>query len=346
MRGECCDVFVKQMNCNKTLIWVFACVLCGALCLDSVVEAANTSRSRKQTPTELTIAVQPVEGGRVSGAGKYAPGTVVDVQAVPAEGYAFSRWLGSVVDRTSPVTKTYIGAESQQVVAVFELKRHLIDAKVIPANAGTVEGTGFRPGGLLAQVNAEPAPGYMFDRWEGPVADASSASTTLDKPLHGTVSLTAHFKPAEEIFTIAVTAVPSTGGSVSGGGKYKKGEAITIKAEPRENYLFNGWRGPVASKGRAETTVFVTENATVSAHFIRNQSMVRGKTQPKGAGRVEGKFGAMPVGEPVPIRAVAMPGFAFVRWDGPVADRTKTQTTITPAAGKTAVAVAIFEPIR
>ncbi|AWI08469.1 hypothetical protein CKA38_03680 [Ereboglobus luteus] len=301
---------------------------------------------KKDSLTELTAVAQPADGGSVSGGGRYAPSTVVEVQALPAEGYRFSRWVGNVTNRTAPVTKTYIGSRSQQVVAVFEPKRHLVDVKVMPSNAGAVDGAGYQPIGTQSPVYAQPAPGYLFDRWEGPVSDPTSANTTLARPLNRDVVLTAHFKPLDETYTITVLAEPATAGGVSGGGTYKRGETVTIKAEPKGGFLFNGWSGPVTSKGRAETTVYVTENAIVTAKFMLNRSLVRGKASPDGAGRVEGSFGAMPVGEPIPIRAVAMPGFAFVRWDGPVADRTKTQTTITPTAGKASVVTAIFEQIR
>lgn len=40
----------------------------------------------------LNINFEPEEGGSVTGAGSYAPGTVVNVNAIPNEGYHFNKW--------------------------------------------------------------------------------------------------------------------------------------------------------------------------------------------------------------------------------------------------------------
>lgn len=332
------------MNCNNALKWTCAFFFVGVLCLNSVV--ASGSGTKDKNLTELTVVAQPAAGGVVSGAGKYVKGSVVDVRAIPAKGYVFSRWVGNVVNRASMSTQTYVGSNPHQIVAVFEPERHLLSVKIVPSSAGMVEGAGYVPNGVAAQIYAQPAPGYEFDRWEGEVANATSASTILRKPVSGPVALTAHFKPVEEFFTITVVADPVAGGRVSRGGKFKRGEVVTLKAEAGSKHRFVGWSGRVASMGRAETTIYVAEDATIIANFAINKSLVGGKVSPEGAGMVEGKFGAMPVGEPIPIRAVAAPGYAFVRWDGPVENRAKIQTTITPAAGKTATVTAVFERIK
>jgi hypothetical protein len=298
----------------------------------------------KQTMTELTVAARPQGGGHTDGSGKYAPGTVVTITAVPSEGFVFSRWEGSVINSRSPSTKTYVGADAAWITAVFEPRRHMIEAKIVPLGAGTVEGAGYQPGGVAAPVYAQPAPGYVFDRWEGPVSSAGSASTTLQSPLRGTVSLTAYFKP--EAVDSKVTVLADVGGTATGSGVYKRGTEVKLKATPSPNFIFAGWDGPVSRSGTLETTLHVAGDVTITAKFTLRRAFLRSRVLPEGSGRVVAESKAKPVGVPFPVRAEASAGYVFVRWDGPVSDRKNPVTTAILEPDKRNELTAIFERSR
>jgi hypothetical protein len=295
----------------------------------------------KQTKVELTVAVRPQGGGRVDGSGKYAPGTVVDITAVPAEGFIFSRWEGSVINSRSPSTKTYVGPDAVWITAIFEPRRHMIEAKIVPLGAGAVEGDGYQPGGVATPIYAQPAPGYVFDRWEGPVSSTASASTTLQAPLRGTVNLTAYFKPAA--VDSKVTVLADVGGTATGSGVYKRGTEVKLKATPSPNFAFAGWEGPVSRSGTLETTLHVAGDVTITAKFALRRSFLISRVSPEGAGRVVADSGAKPVGVPIPVRAEASAGYVFVRWEGPAADRKNPVTTATLEPDKRNELTAIFE---
>lgn len=301
---------------------------------------ARTPRSK------LLVTADPAEAGRTEGSGEYAMGAVVEIRAFAREGHVFSRWQGSVVNPTAPITRTYAGSERQQITAVFEPEGFLLTASVVPAGAGFVDGAGYRPGGIAPLISARPAPGYAFDRWEGPVAAPNETATALKAPMSGPASVTAHFKPAAGTITLTVTASPSGGGTVTGGGEYKTGSIIKAKAVAGNGYLFDGWEGPAVSPGFPETSVAARADAHLTARFILDKSQVRCRVSPQGAGRVTGDLGPRPVGIAARIKAEAAPGFRFVRWDGPVAGPKSASTTITPKSGQTARAAAIFESIR
>lgn len=321
--------------------WPAVRLLCQILLFPLCAMAADDSR---QTRTDLSVVSRPQNGGHTGGSGKYAPGTVVEITAVPAEGFLFSKWEGSVVNPTSPATKTYVGNDAMRITAVFEPRRHMVDARVVPFGAGSIDGSGYQISGVATPLHAQPAPGYVFEKWEGPVKTPGSASTTLQAPLRGTISVTAYFKPVLESFKVTVLTEP--GGTATGSGEYKRGTTVQLKATPSKNFTFAGWEGPVASTGTRETSLYVSGDTTVTAKFKVSRSLLRGRVSPEGAGRVVGDFGSKPAGVPVPVKAEAAPGFVFVRWEGPVADRKNPSTTITPEAGGPTVAVAHFERIR
>jgi hypothetical protein len=303
------------------------------LCLGAADDAKKT--------VELTVAARPQGGGHTHGSGKYVPGTIVDIMAVPAEGYLFSRWEGSVVNSRSPSTKTYVGPDAVWITAIFEPRRHMVGVAIVPSGAGTVDGSGYQPEGVATPVFAQPAPGYVFDKWEGPVSSAGSASTTLRAPLRGAVSLTAYFKPASMDYKVTVLA--DAGGTATGSGVYKRGTEVTLKATPSPNFNFAGWDGPVTRSGTLETTLYVAGDVTITAKFALRRAFLRNRVSPEGAGRIVAESGAKPVGVPIPVRAEAAAGYVFVRWDGPASDKKNPITTAILEPGKRNILTAIFE---
>ena len=70
---------------------------------------------------DLTMAVDPVGGGTTTpavGVHSYVEGTVVDIEAVAAEGYEFDHWVGDVAD-TGAVTTTVTMDADKTVTAFF-----------------------------------------------------------------------------------------------------------------------------------------------------------------------------------------------------------------------------------
>jgi hypothetical protein len=329
---------VIKYTCNhaaspRSLLFGMVFMLLLPLCLGAADDVRKT--------VELTVAARPQSGGRTEGSGKYIPGTVVEITAVPSEGYLFSRWEGTVSNPRSPSTKTYVGADALWITAIFEPRRHMVEVTVVPSGAGTVEGAGYQPGGVAAPVYAQPATGYVFDKWEGPVSSAGSASTTLRAPLRGTVNLTAYFKPASVDYKVTVLA--DVGGTATGSGVYKRGTVVNLKATPTPNFVFAGWAGPVSRSGTLETTLYVTGDVTITAKFALRRSFLIRKVSPEGAGRIVAESGAKPVGVPIPVRAEASAGYVFVRWEGPAADRKNPVTTTTLDPDKRNELTAIFE---
>lgn len=67
-------------------------------------------------------------------------------------------------------------------------------------------------------------------------------------------------------FTIALTAIPTAGGAVSGGGTYANGASASIAATPNPGFVFSDWSGPFTGQP-AEFNHTVTADVTATATF-------------------------------------------------------------------------------
>ncbi len=72
-------------------------------------------------------------------------------------------------------------------------------------------------------------------------------------------------------YTITVSASPTEGGTVSGGGSYNKGAAVTLTASPNTGYNFQNWTEGTTSVNSHSTYIFIaTSDRTLSANFQRS----------------------------------------------------------------------------
>ena len=72
-------------------------------------------------------------------------------------------------------------------------------------------------------------------------------------------------------YTISVSASPSSGGTVSGGGTYQQGQSCTVHAAANSGYTFFNWtEGGSQVSTNANYTFTVTGNRTLVAHFTYN----------------------------------------------------------------------------
>ena len=70
--------------------------------------------------------------------------------------------------------------------------------------------------------------------------------------------------------TVTVTAVPTAGGSVSGGGNYSSGTSVTVTATPNSNYVFMNWsKDGVVVSSNPSYTFTVTQDVVLEAAFMQ-----------------------------------------------------------------------------
>ena len=146
------------------------------------------------------------------------------------------------------------GAWSNVVhVTVEPVQTHTLSMIVDPPGAGTtdpISGTHRYVHGAGVTITAYSAEGYRFTGWNGPVADADSATTTIEITADTTVTATFEAIPPEQYtLTMAVneagwgTTAPSSGTHT-----YDEDTVVDIAATAAEGYRFAGWTGDVADE--------------------------------------------------------------------------------------------------
>jgi hypothetical protein len=145
---------------------------------------------------------------------------------------------------------------------------YTISLSASPSAGGTVGGSGTFTSGSSRTVTATANSGYTFANWtESGVVVSSSASYTFT--LNGNRTLVAHFTPTSSSYTIAVSASPSAGGTVGGGGTFAAGSSRTVTATTNNGYAFANWTesGTVVST-TASYTFTLNNNRNLVANFI------------------------------------------------------------------------------
>ena len=215
----------------------------------------------------ITLSANPQQGGVLDGAGSYRHGASVTVGVTVNEGYYFINWTenGAVVsserylsflamrDRNLVANFRAAGEESPQPAAeepVEEPKEEtvLFELNLLaePAEGGAVtdiSGEGSYEENATVPIKAVPSDGYRFLSWTDEDGTEVSGSASFDYTMPAdNITLTANFETIPVLtFTLDLEAVPSDGGSVTGGGKYEEGTEVTIDAKAADDFRFLEW---------------------------------------------------------------------------------------------------------
>ena len=267
--------------------------------------------------TTYTIAVSanPTNGGTVTGGGTYNQGQSCTVTATANSGFTFTNWTenGSVV--STQASYTFTVNSNRTLVANFQAQpqSYTITVSANPANGGTVTGGGTYQQGQSCTVSATPANGYTFLRWtENGTQVSTNANYTFT--VTGNRTLVAQFQAQPQNYTISVSANPTNGGTVSGGGTYQQGQTCTVSATPANGYTFVKWteNGNQVSTN-ANYTFTVTGNRNLVAQFQAQSYYIATSSNPTNGGTTSGN-GLYQYGETCTVTATPAQGYEFVNW--------------------------------
>lgn len=131
---------------------------------------------RIQEPGFVVTAADPAEGGSITGAGAYAPGSEATLTAAANEGYTFVNWTknGVVVGTDAAIRFPVTGVTN--LVAHFSLRLFAVTVTADPAEGGRIAGACVCSRGTIATLTASPNPGYAFVGW---VRDGATVSADL-----------------------------------------------------------------------------------------------------------------------------------------------------------------------
>ena len=265
----------------------------------------------------ISVGIVPEEGGTATGAGGYAYGDTCTLVTTPNMGYDFVKWTRGGNTVSTEAEYSFAVKESATYTAHFQVKSYSIAVAANPAEGGSVSGGGSLHYGESCTVHAVPAEGYAFANWidEGDVVSTEADYTFT---VTGNRSLKANFtelQPNE--YTINVSANPTEGGTVTGGGTYQEGQSCTVNATAKPGFAFVNWteNGEQVS-GLSEYTFTVTRNRTLTANFevqAPTEYTVNATANPEEGGTVTGG-GTYEQGQQCTVRATANEGFTFTNW--------------------------------
>ena len=140
-----------------------------------------------------------------------------------------------------------------------------------PAAGGTVSGGGVYTTGALVTIDATPKANYVFECWKQGDTTVSTSAIYRYR-LTGDTCLTAYFKQKPR--NVVVSADPSAGGTVTGGGLYEVGQTVTVKATPKPGYKFVQWeryaRGLDGQWFWSKESTEATYSFTVESYFTND----------------------------------------------------------------------------
>ena len=265
----------------------------------------------------ISVSANPSNGGTVTGGGAYYQGDNCTVSASPNSNFTFTNWTenGNVVSTNASYSFTVNG--NRTLVANFTAipQNYTISVSANPSNGGTVTGGGTYQQGQSCTVSATPNSNFTFTNWTEN-GNVVSTNASYSFTVNGNRTLVANFTAIPQNYIVSVSANPSNGGTVSGGGTYQQGQSCTVSATPNSNFTFTNWteNGSVVSTN-ASYSFAVNSNRTLVANFtaIPQNYTISVSANPSNGGTVSGG-GTYQQGQSCTVSATANEGFNFLNW--------------------------------
>ena len=296
-------------------------------------DPSNTVNVMVGNPTyAINVSASPNNGGSVTGGGTYNYHQSCTVTATPNMGYTFVNWTENGTVVSTNASYTFAVTANRNLMAHFQLQIFIITVSADPSSGGAVTGGGTYNYGQTCTLTATPATGYEFVNW---TKNGTQVSTNANYSFTVTESAAyvAHFQLYS--YTISVSANPSSGGTVAGGGTYNYGQNCTVTATPNMGCTFVNWTedgNPVSINPIYEFTV--TGNRSLVAHFTAQNYVITAMADPVEGGTVTGS-GGYNYGDNCTLIATTNQGYTFLRWtkDGQQVSSNSTYSfTVTESA--------------
>ena len=276
-----------------------------------VVESATYVAHFQLQSHTVSVSADPTSGGSVSGGGTFNHGQSCTVHATANTGYTFVNWTENGTQVSTNANYTFTVTGDRNLVAHFQLQSYTITATADPTAGGSVTGGGTYNYSASCTLTATANQGYTFVNW---TRNGTQVSTDVSYTFTVTESATyvAHFQL--QSYTVSVSADPTSGGSVSGGGTFNYGQSCTVHATANTGYNFVNWteNGTQVSTN-ANYTFTVTGDRNLVAHFQLQSYTITATADPTVGGTVSGG-GTYTYGQSCTVHAMANTGHNFVNW--------------------------------
>ena len=213
-----------------------------------------------------------------------------------------------------------------------------ITVKAEPEEGGSVSGGGRFAVGESRRVYAYVNSNYKFAYWTDKEGEVLSTATSFYfTNTEENDELTAHFVfdpsapsepvPPSSILYFPLTVQATTGGSVSGGGKYQAGSSVGLRAYAETGFSFVNWTnedGEIVSTSSSFSYKTQEKKETLTANFRFDPSSPSEPTEPivrhrvtvacNEGGYFSGTSGLVLTGNSASLYAYTNSGYEFVGW--------------------------------
>ncbi|HOI34435.1 MAG TPA: Ig-like domain-containing protein [Mesotoga infera] len=219
------------------------------------------------TKKTYTIAATAGAGGSIdpSGEVEVSYGDSITFSILPDDSYTIEDVISDGVTIGPVDNYTYTKVTSDHTIhAAFRLKTYTLTTNTV--GQGTVTKNPSKPTydhGEEVELTATPDEGWSFVDWSGDLSGtANPANITMDS--NKTVTATFTIKK----YTIAASANPPAGGTITGAGSYDHGDTVNLVAAANEGYEFINWtENGVQVSANDAYSFMATANRTLVANF-------------------------------------------------------------------------------
>ncbi|TVR14858.1 MAG: hypothetical protein EA391_11965 [Balneolaceae bacterium] len=196
----------------------------------------------------------------------YPHGTIVELTAIPDEGWELVEWQGDLAGTENPAQITVEGATS--VTAVFEKAEYQIDISL--DGEGTYSITPEQDAYFLGdevEITVHPSEGWNFSYWDG---DFDGTDNPMEFSVENNISATAILERKEFVISIETVGEGNVSETLVSGTETEDGylfeSLVELTAEPAEGWKFSSWSGDIDSSEEI-TEVQITSDVSVTAEF-------------------------------------------------------------------------------
>ena len=274
----------------------------------------------------------------------YTMGSIIELTAIPEEGWELKQWSGDLVSTKNPDQITIDKAKT--ITAVFVKKKFPLTIEI--EGEGTVAEKIIKAGvstdynsGTIVELTATPSDEWQFIEWKGDLTgNDNPKEITIDKAK----TVTAVFVKKKYPLTVEIEGEGTVAEKIIKAGvstDYNSGTIVELTATPSDEWQFIEWTGDLTGTENPKE-IIIDKAKTVTAVFVKKKYPLT--VEIEGEGTVAEKIIKAGVstdynsGTIVELTATPSDGWQFEEWTGDLTGNENTKEIIIDKA-KTVTAV-------
>ena len=288
---------------------VYVCEISNTVATELVLVSKNKYVGVDIQTFNISVSVNPTDGGTVVGAGLYNDGDTANLIARPDSAYNFLNWTLNGTEVSTDTSYSFTVTSDTSLVVNFS-QIYTVFTSVSPTNAGVISGAGTYNDGGTATLTVRANTGYNFINWTSADTEITTA-TSFSLSVTSDTLIIANFEL--QSFSVSASSNPTSGGIVSGAGTYNYGDTATLTATSNTGYNFVNWttNGTEVSTDTSYSFT-VTSDTALIANFVQIFD-VSASANPTSGGIVSGA-GTYNYGDTATLTATSNTGYNFVNW--------------------------------